>query len=64
MSGPILTLAEQLVRGGALRSHDAIHVASGSLAKDVSGGPLPFVTADVRQRKAAAQAGLQVVWVE
>jgi hypothetical protein len=60
----VLTRAEQLLQDGPLRTLDALHVASAQLAATMSGTSLPFVTADTRQRDAAAQAGLQVIWVE
>jgi predicted nucleic acid-binding protein len=60
----VLRGAEQLVQGKvAVRTLDAIHVASLMTFKNAVGADVPFVTADARQRDAAQQAGLDVVWV-
>ena len=64
VSEPILTLSEELVQTRGLRALDAIHVASAQIARAVSGDPLPFVTADARQRDVAVQTGFDVIWVE
>jgi hypothetical protein len=42
---------------------DAIHVASLVTFQAASGTRIPFVTGDDRQREAAAQIGLNVVWI-
>ncbi len=60
----ILTRAEEVVRVTRLRSLDAVHVASAQLSSTLVGVTLPFVTADARQRDAAVQLGLEVVWVD
>jgi len=46
-----------------LRSLDAIHLASLLTFQTASATRIPFVTGDDRQRQAAAQIGLDVVWV-
>lgn len=62
--GPlVLSRAEQLVGAGGLRTVDALHVASAVTFQAASGVGLPFITGDARQRDAARQAGLAVVWV-
>jgi predicted nucleic acid-binding protein len=61
---PVLDGAEELVQQGALRTLDAIHVASALAVRSVLGGRVPFVTADARQRDAARTQRLEVVWLE
>lgn len=63
VSSLVLARAEELVAGTGLRTLDAIHVASALLFAAASGGRLPFVTADVKQREAAGVSALDVVWV-
>jgi len=64
LDAQVLTRAEHLLQGTPLRTLDALHVASAQLAATFSSGRLPFVTADSRQRDAAAAEGLDVIWVE
>ena len=60
----VLHGAEQLVKGAvAVRTLDAIHIASWMTFKARAAIEIPFITADVRQRDAAKQVGLDVVWV-
>jgi hypothetical protein len=60
----VLHGAEQLVRGAvAVRTLDAIHIASLMTFKTTTALEIPLVTADARQREAAKQVGLNVVWV-
>lgn len=59
----VLGRAEALVRDHTLRTLDAIHIASALVYGDALGVPLPFVTADERQRDAAARLDLDVVRV-
>lgn len=59
----VLRRAERLVRRIAVRTLDAVHVASAVLVMEATGASLPFVTADARQREAAEAAGLRVIWV-
>ena len=60
----VLSRAEEIVQGIVpMRSLDAIHVASLVTFQAASGTRIPFVTGDDRQRQAAAQIGLDVVWV-
>jgi uncharacterized protein len=60
----VLSQAEEIVQGIVpMRSLDAIHVASLVTFQAESGTRIPFVTGDDRQRQAAAQIGLDVVWV-
>jgi hypothetical protein len=42
---------------------DAIHIASLMTFKTTAAIEIPFITADARQRDAAKQVGLDVVWV-
>lgn len=59
----VLGRAEALVRDHTLRTLDAIHIASALVYGDALGVRLPFVTADERQRDAAARLVLDVVRV-
>ena len=60
----VLHGAEQLVKGVvAVRTLDAIHIASLMTFKTTAAIEIPFITADARQRDAAKQVGLDVVWV-
>ena len=59
----VLGRAEDLLREVALRTLDAIHVASALTFQTISGIPIPFITSDARQRDAAGQLGVEVVWV-
>jgi uncharacterized protein len=60
----VLSQAEEIVQGIVpMRSLDAIHVASLVTFQAESGTRIPFVTGDDRQRQAAAQIGLNVVWI-
>lgn len=63
LSLPIRQRAEQLLQQTALRALDALHIASALIVQEDSGTALPFVTANERQRTAAAGAGLRVLWV-
>jgi predicted nucleic acid-binding protein len=60
----VLSRAEEIVQGRVrLRSLDAIHIASLMTFQGTSGIHIPFVTGDGRQRDAAKQMRLDVVWV-
>lgn len=59
----VLSRAEALLPATRLRALDALHVASAQLAATMAGTPFPFITADTRQRAAAEQLGLDVIWV-
>ena len=60
----VLDRAEELIQRMSLRALDAVHVASALAFETASGIRIPFVTADGRQRDAAGQVALNVVWVE
>ena len=63
VSTEILDRTEQIVASNAVRTLDAIHVAS---AQEFAGrlrGHVPFISADHRQIEAAAALGLSVQWV-
>jgi len=59
----VLGLAEDLVQKATLRTLDAIHLASAMTFQRSAGIRVPFMTADLRQRDAADQVALDVVWV-
>jgi predicted nucleic acid-binding protein len=62
VTGPVLSLAEDLVHRNVLRALDAIHLAAALTFRSTSGLRVPFVTADGRQRIAAEPAGLPILW--
>ena len=64
MSDAVIARAEEVILATRVRSLDALHIASALLCSTLAGRALPFITADARQRAAAATAGLDVVWVE
>ena len=59
----VLARAEIVVERTALRTLDAIHVASCLSFAETIERSVPFVTADARQRAAAERLALDVVWV-
>jgi predicted nucleic acid-binding protein len=60
----VLDRAAELVQGNvAIRTLDAIHVASLVTFQTASGSEIPFITGDGRQREAATHLGLNVIWV-
>ncbi len=61
---PVLARAENMVFDMSIGTLDALHIASALIVADERGRRLPFVTADDRQRVAAARVNLEVVWVE
>ena len=60
----VLHRAEELVQKTGLTTMDALHLASARTFQSASGLAIPFITADVRQRKAAERLGMNLVWVE
>ena len=60
---PVLSRAEELIQNTRLRTLDSIHIASLATFQAAAGIRIPFITSDGRQRHAAAQMGLEVVWV-
>lgn len=60
---PVLSRAEALIERRAVRTLDAIHVASAVTVQGAFRAPLPFVTADARQREVAQAEALEVIWV-
>jgi predicted nucleic acid-binding protein len=60
----VLNRAEEIVQGTVpIRTLDAIHVASVITFQSAAGIRVPFITGDARQRDAAGQMKLDVVWV-
>ena len=60
----VLGRAEEIVQGTVpMRALDAIHVASLMTFQSAAGIRVPFITGDSRQRDAAEQMQLDVVWV-
>lgn len=60
----VLSQAEELVQKTGLRTLDAVHVASALSFQAASGLTIPFITADIKQRDAAATLALNLIWVE
>ncbi len=60
----VLNQAEELIKKTGLKTLDALHLASALTFQAASGLTIPFITADVRQRKAAETLGLNLIWVE
>lgn len=60
----VLSQAEEVVQKTGLRTLDALHVASALAFQAASGLSIPFITADVRQRDAANNLALNLIWVE
>jgi hypothetical protein len=63
VSASVLGGAEELIQKTRMRTLDAIHVASLATFQEVSGMRIPFITADGRQREAARELGMNVIWV-
>ena len=63
VSEAVLNRAEEIIQNTRIRTLDALHVASLINFQAISDLPVSFVTADARQRDAARQVGLDVVWV-
>jgi predicted nucleic acid-binding protein len=64
VTAEVLDRAEDLARHTALRTLDAIHVASALTVRHAGGMRLAFITADAAQREAAAPLPLELIWVE
>jgi uncharacterized protein len=60
----VLNQAEELAKKTGLRTLDALHLASALTFQAASGLTVPFITADVRQRKAAEMLEMNLMWVE
>ncbi|MBI2350240.1 MAG: type II toxin-antitoxin system VapC family toxin, partial [Deltaproteobacteria bacterium] len=59
----VLSQAEELIQKTQMRTLDAIHIASLVTFQAASGIRIQFVTGDSRQRDAAEQMNLDVVWI-
>jgi len=64
VSGAVLEQAEEIVRRTCLRTLDAVQLASVVTVRGLAEARIPFVTADARQREAAGEFALDVIWVE
>jgi predicted nucleic acid-binding protein len=64
VSQSVLEHAAEVVQRTSLRTLDAVQLASATAVRSLSGHAVPFITADARQRDAAEQLGLDVIWVE
>ena len=63
VSQAVLNRAEEIIQRTRIRTLDVIHIASLMTFQNSAAIEIPFITADVRQREAAKQAGLNIVWV-
>ncbi len=61
VSPRVLERAEELIQQTALRTLDALHIASALVVQSASGIRVPFITGDARQCEAAKQLAMQVV---
>ncbi len=59
----VLDHAETLVQETALRTLDALHMATALSFQSASGLRVPFITGDERQREMAARFDMNVLWV-
>lgn len=59
----VLSHTEDLVQKTALRTLDALHVASALVFQAASGFRIPFLTGDARQGETAERLALDTVWV-
>jgi len=59
----VLSQGEELIQKAQMRTLDAIHIASLVTFQATSGIRIPFITSDSRQRDAAEQINLDVVWI-
>lgn len=64
VSEVVLHQAEVLAQRTGLRTLDAVHLASALTFQAASGLIVPFITADVRQRKVAETMALNLIWVD
>jgi predicted nucleic acid-binding protein len=60
----VLNQAEELALKIGLRTLDALHLASAFTFQAASGLTIPFITANVKQRKAAEALAISMIWVE
>jgi predicted nucleic acid-binding protein len=60
----VLNQAEELAQKTGLRTLNALHLASVLTFQAASGLTIPFITADVRQRKAAETLAINMIWVK
>ncbi len=63
VTAAVLDHAEALVQQTALRTLDALHVATALSFQTASGLRVPFVTGNERQRKNASRLEMNVLWV-
>ncbi|HEU0006359.1 MAG TPA: type II toxin-antitoxin system VapC family toxin [Terriglobia bacterium] len=59
----VLNRAEEIIQQRPMRALDAIHIASVLVFQASAGLHVPFVTADSKQRGAAEQMSLRVIWI-
>ncbi len=63
VGAPVLSQAQEIIQTVQMRTLDAVHIASLLTFQAVSGIRVPFITGDGRQRDAAKQMKLEVIWV-
>jgi predicted nucleic acid-binding protein len=60
----VLKYAENISLRFSARAMDAIHIASAHIFQESTDIEVSFITSDKKQRDAAAQSGLRVVYIE
>jgi predicted nucleic acid-binding protein len=63
VGAPVLSQAQEIIQSVQMRALDAIHISSVLTFQAASGIQVPFITGDGRQRDAAMQMELDVIWV-
>ena len=63
LTAVVLNRAEEIIPQSSVRALDALHIASALVFQAAAGLRVPFVTGDHRQRDAAEQMNLEVIWI-
>ena len=63
LTAVVLSRTEQIIPQSSMRALDALHIASALAFQAAAGLRVPFVTGDHRQRDAAEQMNLEVIWI-
>jgi hypothetical protein len=63
LDASVLARAEDLTISAAVKTLDAVHLASALVLQGTGALAVPFITGDLQQRAAAAALGLDVVFV-
>ncbi len=63
LTAVVLNRAEGIIPQSSVRALDALHIASVLVFQAAAGLRVPFVTGDRKQRDAAEQMHLEVIWI-